>query len=103
MRKQGRQRPQHRESAVDPSGRWSLQTAKARLSEVVRRARDDGPQRITVRGYETVVILSVEDYDRLVRTSPHLPLVEFMESLSLSELDVGRESDVGRHIHFMET
>ena len=29
---------------------WKLEDAKARLSEVVRLARDHAPQRITVRG-----------------------------------------------------
>ena len=29
---------------------WKLEDAKARFSEVVRRAQSEGPQRITVRG-----------------------------------------------------
>ena len=47
------------------SGAWSLQDAKARFSEVVRRARSDGPQRVTVHGREEVVIVGAEDYRRL--------------------------------------
>lgn len=31
---------------------WKLEDAKARFSEVVRRARSEGPQRVSVRGKE---------------------------------------------------
>ncbi|MFT4184344.1 MAG: type II toxin-antitoxin system Phd/YefM family antitoxin [Rhizobium sp.] len=98
MSKHDRQLPRTEKAHTHQSGRWSLETAKARFSEVVRHARDDGPQRVSVRGREAVVIMSVEDYDRLVPAKPRLPFVEFMESLSLSELDVERESDTGRDV-----
>ncbi len=35
---------------------WQLQEAKNKLSEVIRRAREEGPQTITVRGEEAAVI-----------------------------------------------
>lgn len=44
---------------------WKLEDAKARFSEVVRLARERGPQRITVRGQDAVVVLSAADYARL--------------------------------------
>lgn len=44
---------------------WKLEDAKARLSEVVRLAREKGPQRVTVHGQDAVVILSASDYARL--------------------------------------
>jgi prevent-host-death family protein len=46
-------------------GAWKLQDAKARFSEVVRRAQSDGPQRVTVHGKDSVVILSAEDYAKV--------------------------------------
>ncbi len=39
-----------------------LKDAKARLSDVVRLAREQGPQHVTVRGKDAVVILSAADY-----------------------------------------
>ena len=39
---------------------WSLQEAKAKFSEVVRRAQTEGPQVVTVHGKEAVVITSAE-------------------------------------------
>ncbi len=35
---------------------WQLQEAKNKLSEVIRRAREEGPQTITVRGEDAVVL-----------------------------------------------
>ena len=44
---------------------WALQDAKNRFSEVVKRARSEGPQTVTLRGTRAAVVLSAEDYDRL--------------------------------------
>ena len=44
---------------------WQLQDAKNKLSQVVKEARTSGPQVITVRGKETAVVLSIEDYRRI--------------------------------------
>jgi prevent-host-death family protein len=61
-----------------------LQEAKARFSEVVRRAKQEGPQHVTVHGREEVVIIRADDFRRLagersgealvaaMRTSPPL-------------------------------
>ena len=51
---------------------WPLQDAKNRLSEVVQRARREGPQTVTVRGERAVVVLSAADYDALIRNHPSL-------------------------------
>lgn len=40
---------------------WQLQTAKARLSEVLRAVREEGPQTISVRGQEEFVVMRKED------------------------------------------
>ena len=55
---------------------WQLQEAKARLSELINKARAEGPQHITVRGVSTAVVLSEADYERLVGRGESL--VEFM-------------------------
>src|SRR5687767_13067611 len=46
-------------------GQWQLQDAKARFSEVVRRAKEEGPQHVTVHGREEVVIVGADDFRRL--------------------------------------
>ena len=40
----------------------ALQEAKARLSELVKLATDDGPQQITVHGKPAVIVISVTEY-----------------------------------------
>lgn len=39
--------------------RWPLQEAKAKFSELVRRAQSEGPQTVTVHGQPTVVITAI--------------------------------------------
>ena len=80
------------------AGRWKLEDAKARFSEVVRHAREEGPQRVSVRGHDVVVVMSVEEFERLMPGKPRAPFVEFMESLHLGGLDLDREADRGRDV-----
>ena len=44
---------------------WALQDAKNRFSAVVDAALAGEPQQVTRRGKPTVVVLAVEDYQRL--------------------------------------
>ncbi|HXZ32459.1 MAG TPA: type II toxin-antitoxin system Phd/YefM family antitoxin [Terriglobales bacterium] len=44
---------------------WQLQDAKARFSELVDATIKDGPQIVTRRGIETVVLVPVEEWRRL--------------------------------------
>ena len=46
-------------------GYWPLQDAKARFSELVRKARNDGPQHVTVHGRDEVVVIAAEEFRRL--------------------------------------
>ena len=50
---------------AEPAASWQLHTAKARFSEVFRLARSQGPQVITRQGKEAVVMLPLEDFERL--------------------------------------
>jgi len=85
---------------VSPAGRWKLEDAKVRFSEVVRQARENGPQRVSVRGHDAVVIMSVEEFERLTPAVPRVPFVQFMENLHLRGLDLEREADHGRDVEF---
>lgn len=44
---------------------WQLQSAKARFSELVRRAHEEGPQSVTLHGREKVVVLDAGEFQRL--------------------------------------
>jgi prevent-host-death family protein len=41
---------------------WSLQNAKNRFSELVERARTEGPQHVTKNGKEAVVVVAAEEW-----------------------------------------
>ena len=86
---------------LKPSAPWQLQNAKARFSELFRRTRDEGPQRITRQGREAVIMLSEEQYERLVGKS-HQPksLVQFFRDSPLvgMDLDFTRDRDPGRDL-----
>ncbi len=85
--------------ATAAAGRWKLEDAKARFSEVVRLAGTSGPQLVTVRGKEAAVVLAPEQYRRLLPSpKEHVPLVRFLRNLGLSGLDLEREYDAGREI-----
>jgi len=80
---------------------WQLQIAKARFSEVFRRARSEGPQWVTRQGKEAVVILPAEDYENLTRrTRQPKSLVKFFAESPLAKvkLDLERARDYGRTV-----
>lgn len=70
---------------------WQLQEAKNRFSQLVNRALAEGPQVVTRRGEEIVVVLSKDEYSklRLSRSS----LLEFFRESPLvgAELDLARD------------
>ena len=50
--------------------RWQLREAEQKFSQLVQRALDEGPQVVTRRGGEAVVVLSVEEFRRLSGGEP---------------------------------
>ena len=62
---------------------WQLQDAKARLSELVDLAVNDGPQIITKRGVKTAVVVPFAQWERVTQlrhssapSKPQLPKVK---------------------------
>lgn len=79
---------------------WALQDAKARFSELARKAERDGPQRVTVRGRPALVVMSAADYDALTRRKKRKPLAELLKKSPVAglELDLSRSRDTGRTV-----
>jgi prevent-host-death family protein len=71
---------------------WQLQEAKNKFSELVEEALAHGPQVITRRGVETVIILSYEEYRKLLLLQK--PLSAFFRGSPLAEepLDLARDT-----------
>lgn len=68
--------------------RWNLETAKARFSELVRKAQE-GPQCVTVHGKEAAVLLSGEDYARLRARGEQATLRDLLVNSPLRDLEFG--------------
>ena len=80
---------------------WQLQVAKAQFSEVFRRARERAPQVVTRQGKEAVVILAIEDFERLTRRAKQPKSLSkfFAESpLARVSVDLERKPDYGRKV-----
>ena len=79
--------------------KWQPQEAKNRLSEVVRKAADEGPQVITLRGDDAVVVVAADEYARLTRKSRGT-LVDFFRRSPLGgiALELTRSRDTGRQV-----
>jgi prevent-host-death family protein len=82
---------------------WQLQEAKSRFSEVVKKAREEGPQHVSVRGEPAVVIISEQEFAKL--TSPRRSFVDFLlegEPWPDDLVDAinDRSRDTGRDIAF---
>lgn len=71
---------------------WKLEDAKARFSEVVRLARDHAPQRITVRGEDAVVVLSAEDFAKLLPLLEQPSLHHLLSQSPLNRLEVDQSN-----------
>jgi prevent-host-death family protein len=67
---------------------WMLQDAKARFSELIRRARSEGPQHVMVHGRHEVVVISVEEFRRLKGESSGQALVAAMQASPYRDIDL---------------
>jgi prevent-host-death family protein len=77
---------------------WQLQDAKARLSEVVKKAAREGPQHITLHGAPAAVVLSEAEYQRLRKRPKRF--IDFVRSSPLKgvALDLTRDRSLPREI-----
>lgn len=79
-------------------GTWQLQEAKARLSELIKQAKHSGPQRITVRGEDTAIVLSQKDYEKLLGEKEDLWTFLRASPLQGVELHSDRDASLPRDI-----
>jgi antitoxin Phd len=78
--------------------RWKLQDAKNRFSELVDTVLESGPQVVTRRGVDTVVIVPAATYRTL--TLPKESLARFLAASPLrgARLNLARDADTGRGV-----
>jgi prevent-host-death family protein len=70
---------------------WQIQEAKNKLSEVLDEAIKHGPQIITKRGVETVIVLSYAEYRKMMLNKKKLS--DFFRESPLAEVDLDLRRD----------
>jgi antitoxin Phd len=76
---------------------WQVQEAKARFSEVVEKARTEGPQTITRHGRKRAVLLSIEDYRALLAHQPDFRAF-LLGGPKVDEFEIERDRNTGRDV-----
>ena len=77
---------------------WQLQEAKGNLSQLVKRAANGDAQTVTVHGKPAAVVVSAEEYARLIRRKGKLSAALLQPGLAIEDLDLSRSRDTGRHV-----
>ena len=77
---------------------WQLQNAKNKFSNLVDKAQHDGPQVVTKHGKDAVVVLSIDEYKKLIK--PKTSLLKFFQNSPVAKinLDIKRNKDLPRDI-----
>ena len=57
---------------------WPLAEAKAKFSELVGFAEENGPQYVTKRGKRTAVLVPVEEYERMQGKKPEYTIKDWL-------------------------
>jgi prevent-host-death family protein len=76
--------------------RWKLQDAKARFSELVQRTLDEGPQIVSRRGKDVVVVMSAEQFELMKKRQ--ISLKDLLRSAPWHELEIERDKSYPREI-----
>ena len=69
---------------------WTVAEAKAKFSELIERARSEGPQTITRKGRTAVVVVSAEEWERKTKRTGNLAEFFAASPLRGSKLRVER-------------
>lgn len=77
---------------------WQLQEAKAKLSHLIHLTTTNGPQGISVRGKEEVVLISKKAYDDLMGKKPDFISLLRKSPLYGLSLDLERDQSLPREM-----
>ena len=79
---------------------WQLHEAKNKLSEVIKRALSEGPQRVTRRG-DAVIIIAESEYLKLAGKRPSLAQW-LVDNPMPAEVELPSRSDPPRPLPFQD-
>lgn len=82
----------HHAKQISPPPAWKLGEAKAKFSELVRLATSGQPQRVTVHGKDTVVIVAADTFQTLQARKQSGSLHELLSQSPLNRIRLGGDS-----------
>jgi prevent-host-death family protein len=74
--------------ARPPLGRWRLQDAKARFSELVRLVHSEGPQHVTLHGRDAVVVVDAAEFQRMKGERTGQLLIDALQSSPHRDVEI---------------
>ena len=77
---------------------WTVAEAKAKLSEVIERARAAGPQTVTRNGRPAVVVVAAEEWERKTKREGTLADFFARSPLAGSKVKIERRRDRPRRV-----
>jgi prevent-host-death family protein len=77
---------------------WQIQEAKARFSELIQKAIDEGPQTITRRGKDVAVVLSAEEFELMKKRQ--VDFKELLAAAPLEGVDLERDKSMPREFEW---
>lgn len=78
--------------------KWKVQEAKARFSELLDKANEEGPQVVARHGKDRAVVLSIDEYRKLKARKPSFK--DWILSMPKGDLKTRRRKDRPRKIVF---
>lgn len=81
-------------------GRWQLQEAKQRFSELIRSVEAEGPQFVTRHGEEVAVVVSIAEYRHLRHAGDDFKA--FLQSAPDVDLEIDRPARPARRVSLGE-
>jgi len=77
---------------------WQLQEAKSKFSELIDRTLSNGVQFVTRRGKKAVVVMPIDEYERLTRRPGRISDFLLASPLAGSDLQIERDQSRPRDI-----
>ena len=74
---------------------WSLQEAKAKFSELIRRAQTEGPQTVTVHGKPVASIAAIDASQSVEDNETGQVIVDAFQKCPIKDFEVPRIRDYG--------
>jgi prevent-host-death family protein len=77
---------------------WTVAEAKAKFSELIERARSEGPQTVTRNGHKAAVVVGAEEWQRKTQRVGNLADFFAESPLPESGLKIRRRKDRARKL-----